>query len=178
MKEYIFDQFVDNILSHTGLTREQLFEISRKIEYSNPRKFLYKLCMDRGITESDIVSYMGKNNYKCTGATIHQGIASLDKMMESDSDLEIIFDALSNVDPYKIPNSKPSNPDKLNDENEANVSDIDSLEDLDNGTNPIGNPTTIRIPEQWGEIKKSKLDTEQEQGEGGQVGSFNFPDDN
>lgn len=120
---------------------------------------------------------MGKNNYKFTAATIHQGIASLDKMMENDSDLGIVFNKFSNVDPYKIPNSKPSNPDKLNDENEANVSDIDSLEDLDNGTNPIGNPTTIRIPEQWGEIKKSKLDTEQEQGEGGQVGSFNFPDD-
>tara|TARA_S200000501_G_scaffold177305_1_gene166980 strand:+ start:1314 stop:1637 length:324 start_codon:yes stop_codon:yes gene_type:complete len=107
MKEYIFNQFVDNILSHTGLTREQLFENTRKIDYANPRKFLYKLCVNRGITQSDIVSYMGKNNYKCTDATIYQGISSLDKMMERDSDLEIIFDALSNVDPYKIPNSKP-----------------------------------------------------------------------
>jgi len=98
MKEYIFDQFVDNILNHTGLTREQLFENTRKIEYANPRKFLYKLCVDRGITQSDVVSYMGKNNFKCTDATIHQGISSLDKMMERDSDLSIILNKLSNVE--------------------------------------------------------------------------------
>tara|TARA_R110002050_G_scaffold114053_2_gene229296 strand:+ start:10 stop:309 length:300 start_codon:yes stop_codon:yes gene_type:complete len=98
MKEYIFNQFVANILSHTGLTKDQLFENTRKIEYANPRKFLYKLCIDRGITQSDVVSYMGKNNYKCTGATIHQGIASLDKMMETDSDLGIVFNKLSNVE--------------------------------------------------------------------------------
>nr|BAR35678.1 hypothetical protein [uncultured Mediterranean phage uvMED] len=98
MKEYIFDQFVDNILNHTGLTREQLFENTRKIEYANPRKFLYKLCVDRGITQSDVVSYMGKNNFKCTDATIHQGISSLEKMMERDSDLSIILNKLSNVE--------------------------------------------------------------------------------
>lgn len=98
MKEYIFDQFVDNILSHTGLTKDQLFENTRKIEYANPRKFLYKLCVDRGITQSDVVSYMGKNNFKCTDATIYQGISSLDKMMETDSDLGIIFNKLSNVE--------------------------------------------------------------------------------
>tara|TARA_B100000900_G_scaffold397651_1_gene398221 strand:+ start:868 stop:1167 length:300 start_codon:yes stop_codon:yes gene_type:complete len=98
MKEYIFDQFVDNILNHTGLTREQLFENTRKIEYANPRKFLYKLCVDRGITQSDVVSYMGKNNFKCTDATIYQGISSLEKMMERDSDLSIILNKLSNVE--------------------------------------------------------------------------------
>ena len=98
MKEYIFDQFVANILSHTGLTKDQLFENTRKIEYANPRKFLYKLCIDRGITQSDIVSYMGKNNYKCTDSNVQKGIASLDKMMETDSDLGIIFNKLSNVE--------------------------------------------------------------------------------
>ena len=43
MKEYIFNQFVQNILLHTGLTKEELFENTRKIENSNPRKFFYKL---------------------------------------------------------------------------------------------------------------------------------------
>ena len=98
MKEHIFNQFVANILSHTGMTKEHLFENSRKINSSNPRKFLYKLCIDRGITQSDIVSYMGKNNFNCTGATIHQGIVSLDKMMENDSDLGIVFNKLSSVE--------------------------------------------------------------------------------
>ena len=98
MKEYIFDQFVDNILSHTGLTREQLFENSRKIEYANPRKFLYKLCIDRGISVADVVSYMNKNNFYCKDTTIHAGISSLDKMMERDSDLGIILNKLSNVE--------------------------------------------------------------------------------
>jgi len=98
MKEHIFNQFVANILSHTGMTKEQLFENSRKINSSNPRKFLYKLCIDRGITQSDIVSYMAKNHYKCTDSNIQKSIASLDKMMENDSDLGIIFNKLSNVE--------------------------------------------------------------------------------
>jgi len=98
MKEYIFDQFVDNILTHTGLTRDQLFESTRKMEYANPRKFLYKLCVERGISVADVVLYMNKNDFKCTDATIHQGIASLNKMMENDSDLGIILNKLSSVE--------------------------------------------------------------------------------
>jgi len=38
---------------------------------------------------------------------------------------------------------KPSKPDS------ANQKDTESLEELDNGTNPIGDPTTIRIPKNW-----------------------------
>ena len=98
MKEYIFDQFVDNILGHTGLTREQLFESTRKMEYANPRKFLYKLCVDRGIAVADVVLYMNKNDFYCKDTTIHAGISSLEKMMETDSDLGIIFNKLSNVE--------------------------------------------------------------------------------
>tara|TARA_R110001606_G_scaffold339685_1_gene487778 strand:+ start:342 stop:641 length:300 start_codon:yes stop_codon:yes gene_type:complete len=98
MKEYIFNQFVDNILSHTGLTKEQLFENTRKMEQANPRKFLYKLCVDRGISVSDIVLYMNKNNFICIDTYIHQGIKSLNKMMETDSDLSIILNKLSKVE--------------------------------------------------------------------------------
>ena len=99
MKEYIFSQFVDNILSHTGLTREQLFKSTRKMEYANPRKFLYKLCVDRGISVADVVLYMNKNKFPCKDTSIHQGIRSLNKMIELDSDLKIIINKLSNVDP-------------------------------------------------------------------------------
>jgi hypothetical protein len=98
MKEYIFDQFVDNIINHTGLTRDQLFENNRKMEYANPRKFLYKLCVERGISVAEVVSYMNKNNFICTDTYIHQGISSLDKMMENDSDLGIILNKLSHVE--------------------------------------------------------------------------------
>ena len=98
MKEYIFNQFVQNILLHTGLTKEELFENTRKIENSNPRKFLYKLCVDRGISIADLVLYMNKNDFYCKDSTIHAGISSLEKMMETDSDLGIIFNKLSNVE--------------------------------------------------------------------------------
>lgn len=38
---------------------------------------------------------------------------------------------------------KPSKPDL------AKRKDAESFEELDNGTNPIGEPTTIRIPKDW-----------------------------
>ena len=98
MKEYIFNQFVENILAHTSLTKEELFENTRKSEVSLARKFLYKLCIDRGMTIRTIVSYMIKNDFNCFDMTIHQGISSLEKMRETDSDLGIIFNKLSNVE--------------------------------------------------------------------------------
>ena len=41
MKQYIFDQFVDNILKHTGYTKEQLFAMNRKSELADARRVLY-----------------------------------------------------------------------------------------------------------------------------------------
>ena len=41
MKEYIFDKFVDNILKHTGLTKNQLFENTKQAMVVEARKILY-----------------------------------------------------------------------------------------------------------------------------------------
>jgi len=98
MKQYIFDQFVKNILQHTGLTKEQLFENSRNREYSNARRVLYKLCIDRGFSIKAIEEYMERNGYKCHTNTIHQALVSLDKIMANDPDYQTIIKNLSNVE--------------------------------------------------------------------------------
>ena len=98
MKEYIIDQFVDNIVAHSGLSKEDIFENSRKSEYADARKFLYKLCVDRGVSVKKVQSYMIKKGFNCYTSTIHQGLSSLDKMMEKDSDLGIILNKLSHVE--------------------------------------------------------------------------------
>ena len=97
MKQYIFDQFVSNILLHTGLTREQIFTNTKKSEVSNARKVLYKLCRDRGFSYKAIEGYMNDNGYTCHNNTIQQALSSLDKIIANYPDYAIIIKKLSNV---------------------------------------------------------------------------------
>ena len=98
MKQYIFDQFVNNILEHTGFTKDQLFENSRNREYSNARRVLYRLCKDRGMPTKTVENYMNDNGFKCYPNTIQQALVSLDKVMAQDPDYDIILRKLSNVE--------------------------------------------------------------------------------
>tara|TARA_R100000935_G_C2837783_1_gene169121 strand:- start:3636 stop:3935 length:300 start_codon:yes stop_codon:yes gene_type:complete len=98
MKQYIFDQFVENIIKHTGCSREQLFENSRKSDMSDARRVLYKLCKDRGFANNVTASYMTDNGYICYPNTIPQALTSLEKIMANDPDYQVIINKLSNVD--------------------------------------------------------------------------------
>ena len=98
MKQYIFDQFVDNILKHTGYTKEKLFENSRKSEMADARRVLYKLCRDRGFSNKVTGSYMKENGYVCHPNTIPQALNSLEKAMATDPDYQVILNKLSNVE--------------------------------------------------------------------------------
>ena len=98
MKQYIIDQFVENIIQHTGFTREQLFANSRKSDVSDARKFLFRLCKDRGISNKAIENYMAENGYMCYSNTIPQAIAKLAQQIANDPDYEVILQKLSNVE--------------------------------------------------------------------------------
>tara|TARA_B100000900_G_C20256413_1_gene584148 strand:- start:62 stop:361 length:300 start_codon:yes stop_codon:yes gene_type:complete len=98
MKQYIFDQFVENILKHTGFTKEQLFANNRKSDVSDARKFLYKLCKDRGLSNKAIETYMEENGYICYSNTIPQALSTLEKQIANDPDYSVILQKLSNVD--------------------------------------------------------------------------------
>ncbi len=98
MKQYIFDQFVNNIVNHTGYTKEEIFSTTKKSEISLARKVLYKLCIDRGFSIKAIEEYMERNGYKCHTNTIHQALVSLDKIMANDPDYQTIIKNLSDVE--------------------------------------------------------------------------------
>jgi len=98
MKQYIFDQFVDNILKHTGYSKEQLFAMNRKSELADARRVLYRLCRDRGFSNKVIETYMKENGYLCYPNTVPQALASLDKAMANDPDYQVIINKLSNVE--------------------------------------------------------------------------------
>mgnify|MGYP003134939651 CR=1 FL=1 len=98
MKQYIFDQFVNNIINHTGLTREQLFSNTKRSDSSNARKVLFKLCRDRGISNKSIENYMNENGYTCHNNTIRQALSSLELMISNDPDIAVIIKKLSSVE--------------------------------------------------------------------------------
>jgi|TARA_B100000902_G_scaffold108276_2_gene109999 hypothetical protein len=98
MKQYIFDQFVENILKHTGFTKEQLFANNRKRDGSDARKFLYKLCKDRGLSTKAIETYMEENGYVCYSNTVPQALSTFEKEIANDPDYTVILQKLSIVD--------------------------------------------------------------------------------
>ena len=53
------------------------------------------------------------------------------------------------MDHNRTLSSKSNDKDKSSKDDSVEQKDIESIEDLDNGTNPIGEPTTIRIPKDW-----------------------------
>ena len=98
MKQYIFNQFVDNIVTHTGLSKEEIFDHNRRSEITDARRVLYKLCRDRGFSNKSIESYMKINGYTCHPNTIKQALSSLEKAMANDSDYQEIINKLSHVE--------------------------------------------------------------------------------
>jgi len=50
MKEYIFKQYLGNILEHLGITLEDLLEETKTRTIVEARYILYYLCQERGMT--------------------------------------------------------------------------------------------------------------------------------
>lgn len=97
MKEKIFNQFIDNILDHTGLTREEFFSKSQNREIVLARQTLFYLCIKRGLSTSMVMQYMRNNGSQLQRSPITYGISMVEKKLKDDSDLNEIINKLSIV---------------------------------------------------------------------------------
>tara|TARA_R100001369_G_C3239710_1_gene153865 strand:- start:329 stop:625 length:297 start_codon:yes stop_codon:yes gene_type:complete len=97
MKEKIFNQFIDNILDHTGLTREEFFSKSQNGEIVLARQTLFYLCIKRKLTVGQIMQYMKNNDNQLQRSPITHGVSAIEKQLLEDSDLNEIINKLSIV---------------------------------------------------------------------------------
>ena len=98
MKEHIFNQFTENILKHTGLSREDFFSKSQNGEIVLARQTMFYLCSNRGLTTAMIKQYMENNGSKLARSPITYGVSAIEKLLDEDSDMQQIINKLSIVD--------------------------------------------------------------------------------
>ncbi len=98
MKEYIFKQYLDNILEHLGITLEDLLEETKTRTIVEARQILYYLCQERGMTLSEIKSYMETQGFEVTLATMMKGVAKAKDIIDNDPDYKYIVKKLENIE--------------------------------------------------------------------------------
>jgi chromosomal replication initiation ATPase DnaA len=94
MKKDIFDEYVDKVTNHFGVSREQLFTKNKERRISDARHMLYYLCKERQITGSYTKHYMGENGYDIALSSIGHGIKRIEKEIAKDPDYTIIINQL------------------------------------------------------------------------------------
>ncbi len=98
MKEYIFKQYLDNILEHLGITLEDLLEETKTRTIVEARYILYYLCQERGMTLSEIKSYMETQGFEVTLATMMKGVAKAKDIIDNDPAYKYIVKKLENIE--------------------------------------------------------------------------------
>jgi len=99
MKEYIFKQYLDNVLKHLDITTDELFEDTKKSEVVRPRQMLYYLCREKGSMQfTEIKKYLSKAGFEVALDTIIYGSNSFKVLIEEDKDYKYIVKKLQDIE--------------------------------------------------------------------------------
>ena len=98
MKEYIFKQYLDNVIEHLGITLEDLLQETKTRTIVEARYILYYLCQERGMSLSEIKSYMETQGFEVTIATMMKGVAKAKDIIDNDSDYKYIVRKLQDIE--------------------------------------------------------------------------------
>jgi len=94
MKQDIFEEYVDKVTKHFGISREQFFTKDKTRDIVDARQMLYYLCRQRPMTAQYIKLYMGTNGYDVAVTTVTHGIKRVEKEMVQDPDYITIINKL------------------------------------------------------------------------------------
>jgi len=94
MKRDIFEEYVDKVTNHFGITREQFFTKNKMREIVDARQMVYYLCRERPMTTQYIRQYMGANGYDVAFTTITHGAKKVDKEISVDPDYTTLIKKL------------------------------------------------------------------------------------
>ena len=98
MKEYIFKQYLDNILDHLNIKIEDLLIKTKERRMTEARFLLYYLCHKRGIKMVEIQSYMKSQGYDVPLSIIKYGLDRAKEIIENDSDYKYIVKKLEAIE--------------------------------------------------------------------------------
>lgn len=86
MKQDIFNQYVNKVVSLFSIKKEDLFSKSKKRDIVDARHLVYYLCAKRPMSISYIQKYMKENGYIIHHPSIVRGIVRVDEKMKDDGD--------------------------------------------------------------------------------------------
>jgi chromosomal replication initiation ATPase DnaA len=98
MKEYIFKQYLDNVLEHLGIALEELLEETKERRITEARYILYYLCHERGMQIAEIQSYIKLQGFDVALSTIARGVEKAKDMIDNDSDYKYIVRKLQDIE--------------------------------------------------------------------------------
>ncbi len=98
MKEYIFKQYLDNILDHLNIKIEDLLIKTKERRMTEARFLLYYLCHKRGIKMVEIQLYMKSQGYDVALSIIKYGLDRAKEIIENDSDYKYIVKKLEAIE--------------------------------------------------------------------------------
>ena len=99
MKEYIYQQYLNNICSHMGIESSDLFVKSKETGVVDGRQLLYYLCYNNSNMKlTEISTYTGNQGFHEDQANISRSVESFTKKLESDNDLQAIVDKMKRVE--------------------------------------------------------------------------------
>jgi chromosomal replication initiation ATPase DnaA len=90
MKEDVFNQYVERVLSLFNITNDEFFSKSRKRNFVDARHLVFFLCSRRNIQVTYIENFMKHNNHDIFRTSISHGIKSVSKKVEEDRDYKDI----------------------------------------------------------------------------------------
>lgn len=94
MKRDIFQDYVDKVTDHFGISREQLFAKRRDQSLVDARHTLYFLSNQRGITNTYIKSYMSEYGHDIGLSSIGHGVKRMTNEIKNDPDYATLIDKL------------------------------------------------------------------------------------
>lgn len=93
MKIDIFNQYVERVTEQFGITKEELFQKTKRRDIVDARYILYYLCYKRPMSIAYIERYMTENGYEIKHSSIIHGIGVITERIKSDSDyMQVVKD--------------------------------------------------------------------------------------
>ena len=98
MKEYIYKQYLNNILDHLEINLNDLLNKTKERRITEARYMLYYLCNQRGMSNSDLQSYMKTQGFEVPLNNIQYGIERMNDIITNDSDYKHIVRKLKEIE--------------------------------------------------------------------------------
>jgi chromosomal replication initiation ATPase DnaA len=91
MKQEVFNQYVDKVISLFNINKEEIFKKKKRRDIVDARQMLYYLCHKRPMQINYIQKFMRDSGYDVSHSSIIHGINNVSRKVLSDKDYLVAF---------------------------------------------------------------------------------------